>query len=110
MNDENSNNSPQEEVFDEVSSRLPGMDVPSITFPCIQDALIWLSMGRELKLDGTMTKPPAFLQPIKLLEAKNLQVMNYFIILSEVIRCYFIFTHCNFDIRNTKILLKYVYK
>lgn len=68
---------PQEQVsrdFTESLSNLPAMDVPSIIFPCIHDALKWLSCGREAMLQGDLLQPPAFPPPRKLEEASQVQV------------------------------------
>lgn len=71
----------QEQVssdFTESLSNLPAMDVPSIIFPCIHDALKWLSCGREAMLQGDLLQPPAFPPPRKLEEASQVQVCNHF--------------------------------
>lgn len=68
----------QEQVssdFTESLSNLPAMDVPSIIFPCIHDALKWLSCGREAMLQGDLLQPPAFPPPRKLEEASQVQIL-----------------------------------
>ncbi|XP_068239077.1 folylpolyglutamate synthase, mitochondrial-like [Palaemon carinicauda] len=57
------------------SERLPASDVPSIIFPCILDALLWLSCGRCQSLQGEMVTPPAFPPPEELREASHVQIL-----------------------------------
>ncbi|XP_076054249.1 folylpolyglutamate synthase, mitochondrial-like [Oratosquilla oratoria] len=62
-------------VVDPISSTLPADDVPSITFPCINDALVWLSCGRNAELSNSLQTPPAFPPPQSLQEASQVQVL-----------------------------------
>lgn len=57
-----------------LTPNLPASDVPSIIFPCIQDALLWLSCGRDPSLKGELLSPPAFPPPQRLQEAAHIQV------------------------------------
>lgn len=57
-----------------LTSTLPASDVPSIIFPCIQDALLWLSCGRDPSLKGELLTPPAFPPPQRLQEATHIEV------------------------------------
>merc|ERR1712179_259360 len=59
----------------EIDLCLPADDVPSLTFPCINDALIYLSCGRDKSISGEVTTPPAFPPPNALREASNVQVL-----------------------------------
>lgn len=58
-----------------LTPNLPASDVPSIIFPCIQDALLWLSCGRDPSLTGELLSPPAFPPPQRLQEAAHIQVL-----------------------------------
>lgn len=60
-----------------LTSSLPASDVPSIIFPCIQDALVWLSCGRDPSLTGELLTPPAFPPPALLQKATQVQVSHY---------------------------------
>lgn len=57
-----------------LTPNLPASDVPSIIFPCIKDALLWLSCGRDPSLTGELLTPPAFPPPQRLQEAAHIQV------------------------------------
>ncbi|XP_066961993.1 folylpolyglutamate synthase, mitochondrial-like [Macrobrachium rosenbergii] len=57
------------------SERLPATDVPSIIFPCILDALVWLSCGRCQSLHSELVIPPAFPPPEQLREASQVQIL-----------------------------------
>lgn len=59
---------------DSLRESLPATDVPSIVFPCIRDALTWLSCGRDPNLRGELLTPPAFPPPPQLQEATHVQV------------------------------------
>ncbi|XP_069165999.1 folylpolyglutamate synthase, mitochondrial isoform X2 [Procambarus clarkii] len=50
-------------------------DVPSIIFPCIRDALMWLSCERISNLRGEVLTPPAFPPPLRLQEATQVQIL-----------------------------------
>ncbi|KAK7078098.1 hypothetical protein SK128_023155, partial [Halocaridina rubra] len=65
------------EVLDDMtlSQNLPASDVPSIIFPCINDALLWLSCGRCESLQGELIVPPAFPPPQYLQKASQIQVL-----------------------------------
>lgn len=58
-----------------LTSSLPASDVPSIIFPCIQDALVWLSCGRDPSLTGELLTPPAFPPPALLQKATQVQIL-----------------------------------
>ncbi|KAK8380551.1 hypothetical protein O3P69_016861 [Scylla paramamosain] len=58
-----------------LTSSMPASDVPSIIFPCIQDALVWLSCGRDPNLTGELLTPPAFPPPARLQEATQVQIL-----------------------------------
>lgn len=58
---------------DELDTNLPATDVPSIIFPCINDALLWLSCGQNPDISGELLSPPAFPPPQALQEAAQIQ-------------------------------------
>ncbi|KAG7177986.1 Folylpolyglutamate synthase-like [Homarus americanus] len=58
-----------------LTTSLPATDVPSIIFPCIRDALLWLSCGRNQSLRGEISVPPAIPPPPQLQEATQIQVL-----------------------------------
>ncbi|KAK8740993.1 hypothetical protein OTU49_002813 [Cherax quadricarinatus] len=58
-----------------LSTSLPATDVPSIIFPCIHDALAWLSCERVPNLRGELLTPPAFPPPPQLREATQVQIL-----------------------------------
>ncbi|KAK4310151.1 hypothetical protein Pmani_018264 [Petrolisthes manimaculis] len=58
-----------------LDDKLPASDVPSIIFPCIKDALLWLSCGRNPNITGELLTPPAFPSPEALQEAAQVQVL-----------------------------------
>ena len=60
-----------------LTSNLPASDVPSIIFPCIKDALVWLSCGRNPNLTGELLSPPAFPPPPLLQKATQIQVSSF---------------------------------
>ena len=57
-----------------ISESLPATDVPTIIFPCISDALTWLSCGRCPNLEGELSIPPSISPPVELQAASQVQV------------------------------------
>lgn len=89
----------QDEVLENntnLTSSLPASDVPSIIFPCIRDALVWLSCGRDPNLTGELLTPPAFPPPPLLQKATQVQVS---VIYSNIALTYFVF-YTKFRLQN----------